>query len=643
MKTLGSYCRSVSGNFLVYAYCLTILATLSFSAQAAGRKSVVYLSPLPDSRHLSPNTNIIIRTIGTLDSSIIQDSSFISLRGSESGEHSWRCALSDDERTIVFTPTRPFTQGERVTVQTIRQFRTREGFTIGPFSFEFEIGFQPPVSQLLTQQDVDYPVDAPSAVRSEKANYRPLSTSFAQSDSMPKDFPLPFITHLERSSSGKIFLGTFKSGRAGAHQEFITYIPSDEEYVMILDSKGIPMRWKKTASENMGFTLQPNGHFTYYDASLKYFVELDSSLNVVTNYQCGNGYTTDLHELRILGNGHALLMGNDPEIVDMSKIVQGGNSNATVWGMVIQELDQEKNVIFQWRSFDHFLVTDATHEDLTSANIDYVHANALELDSDGNILLSSRHLDEITKIDRTTGDIIWRWGGKNNQFQFVNDTLHFSHQHSIRRTVTGTYILFDNGNFRPVEFSRGVEYVLDEQEKTATLIWQYRHTPDIFAVAMGSIERLPDGNTLLGWGTAAPAFTEVHPDGSIALEAQLPDSILSYRAWCYDWPQSASTLIKESSQTPTSFSLEQNYPNPFNPTTMIRYSIPEASEVTISVHDVVGRKVATLVNQIKAVGEYSVLFKATRLPSGTYIVRLRARSISNNKISFVSRKILLLK
>lgn len=90
-----------------------------------------------------------------------------------------------------------------------------------------------------------------------------------------------------------------------------------------------------------------------------------------------------------------------------------------LWDAIIQELDQSKNVVFQWRSWDHFRITDATHEDLTAALVDYVHANALEVDNDGNILLSSRHLDEITKIDRQTGNIIWRldggtWPGREN-------------------------------------------------------------------------------------------------------------------------------------------------------------------------------------------------------------------------------------
>lgn len=92
----------------------------------------------------------------------------------------------------------------------------------------------------------------------------------------------------------------------------------------------------------------------------------------------------------------------------MDTIVQGGDSATVVTGNIIQGLDQNKNVIFQWRSWDHFQITDATPDiDLTAHTIDYVHCIAVELDDDGNILISSRHINEITKINIQTGDIIW--------------------------------------------------------------------------------------------------------------------------------------------------------------------------------------------------------------------------------------------
>ena len=80
--------------------------------------------------------------------------------------------------------------------------------------------------------------------------------------------------------------------------------------------------------------------------------------------------------------------------------------------------------------------TNVSH--LTAPVVDYVHGNSMEQDVDGNILISARHLNEITKIDRQTGDIVWRMGGRHNEFTLIGDTEFFTRQHSARRTPTGT-------------------------------------------------------------------------------------------------------------------------------------------------------------------------------------------------------------
>lgn len=82
---------------------------------------------------------------------------------------------------------------------------------------------------------------------------------------------------------------------------------------------------------------------------------------------------------------------------------------------------------------------------------------------------------------------------------------------------------------------------------------------------------------------------------------------------------------------PSTIRLEQNYPNPFNPTTKISYSIPQSSNVTLKVNNVLGSEVATLVNEEKAAGRYKVEFDATALPSGIYFYQLQAGDYTNTK------------
>jgi hypothetical protein len=79
-----------------------------------------------------------------------------------------------------------------------------------------------------------------------------------------------------------------------------------------------------------------------------------------------------------------------------------------------------------------------------------------------------------------------------------------------------------------------------------------------------------------------------------------------------------------SDALPETFALYQNYPNPFNPSTTIIFSIPEQSKVALIVYDILGRKVATLVDGQLSVGKYSTLFDASHLTSGVYIYQLRA-------------------
>jgi hypothetical protein len=88
---------------------------------------------------------------------------------------------------------------------------------------------------------------------------------------------------------------------------------------------------------------------------------------------------------------------------------------------------------------------------------------------------------------------------------------------------------------------------------------------------------------------------------------------------------------------PASYSLLQNYPNPFNPTTKIEYTLPQQSRVRLSIYNVLGQEVATLVNGEQTAGYKSATFDASALPSGVYIYRITAGTFN------AARKLLLIK
>ena len=83
--------------------------------------------------------------------------------------------------------------------------------------------------------------------------------------------------------------------------------------------------------------------------------------------------------------------------------------------------------------------------------------------------------------------------------------------------------------------------------------------------------------------------------------------------------------------SPSTFSLEQNYPNPFNPSTKIKYSVTQSSNVVLKIYDVLGNEVATLVNEEKPAGSYEVEFNPSSLTSGVYFYKLQAGSFVDTK------------
>ncbi len=303
------------------------------------------------------------------------------------------------------------------------------------------------------------------------------------------------------------------------------------------------------------FKEQPDGTLSYFSQKDSTFYVLDSHYKLVRSYRAGDGYTADLHDLQILPDGNALLMAYDAETVDMSQVVPTGKKDATVTGLVIQELDPSGNVLFEWRSWDHFAFADSTAT-LTDDKIDLVHGNALALSADGNLLLSSRNLSEITKIDLHTGDIIWRLGGKASMFQFVNG-VPFAFQHDVRELPNGDITVFDNqGTTVDPAASHAIEYQLDTSAKTATAVWDFVHTPPVFATFMGNNQRLPSGDRFLSWGAPSTklnfkydTITEVSADNKVLFDLTFDQPYVSYRAFRFPWQGSPDTQPALAFQT----------------------------------------------------------------------------------------------
>ena len=126
-----------------------------------------------------------------------------------------------------------------------------------------------------------------------------------------------------------------------------------------------------------------------------------------------------------------------------------------------------------------------------------------------------------------------------NDFTFIDDPLFGpNRQHDARRLPNGNIMIFDNGDQRDIPLTRVVEYQLDEEEMTATLVWSYTHPNGYVSLNQGCAQRLNNNNTLINWGGVSghgQIITEVDYDRNRVLELEYPVSTASYKVRKSDW------------------------------------------------------------------------------------------------------------
>lgn len=508
--------------FFLLLLCMTV-------AEAAAQW--IYTNPPSSSRYRNPETSILLKSREQLSPVVRANTDLIQVTGSKSGIYQFTLHLSVDERSIIITPVRKFDYDEEIMISISEGVTDAGGIPLPSLSFSF-----------YTSKMNAY--THPSAMNDNFSygSYNKEQSSDGRNEKEPGDSPPSFTMTVDSSLA-------FDGAAFFASKYNLT--PQNDKLICILNNDSTFSLSKNVVEDGADFKINKNGYLSYYSPPDNKFYLLDSNYYLLDSFACKNGYETELdnHEFLIFPDGNKYFLISHKEIVDMSQVVAGGSSHALVEFPVIQQQDAAGNVVFEWASWDHFNITDATFDvPLTAATIDPFHTNAIELDTDGNLLISSRYMDEITKIDHTTGNILWRMGGENNQFTFVNDPLtpHFSHQHDIRRLPNGNITLFDNGNLRFPQISYAKEYELDEVNKIATLVWNYKHplvnNKEVFGLAAGNTQRLANGNTLVNYGLLSnfnvglPSATEVTPAGEIAWEIRFTENeTFSYRMFKFNW------------------------------------------------------------------------------------------------------------
>jgi hypothetical protein len=265
------------------------------------------------------------------------------------------------------------------------------------------------------------------------------------------------------------------------------------------------------------------------------YVIFDSSYREVRRVKAGNGYPGDLHEFSITPQDTALLTAYTETRADLSPI--GGPRDAPVWDGVAQEIDLETGeVLFEWRSLDHVGVDESYRpppED-PEEPLDYFHINSIEVEPDGNFLIDAKGTYAVYKVDRASGEVLWRLGGKRSDFEMGEGTRTVS-QHAARRQEDGTITIFDNGAPPKLhDQSRGIVVELDEDAMRATLVREYTHPEKPLATSQGNMQVLSNGNVFIGWGTA-PHSSEYGRDGELLCDLQFSGESQSYRAFRQVW------------------------------------------------------------------------------------------------------------
>jgi hypothetical protein len=499
----------------------------------------MYLSPLPAAEYTSPQTRfVLVRFQNISPTAITNLSTFIHVTGAVSGVHAGSTKITMDRRTVSFQTSTDFTPNELVTVSLAPGVPVATGGPIAPYQYQFVVAGHlpgsaaPPVVVSVPPPELSQ-TDAPPTLTTKDLNAASVGVAGIMSNgvSVPSDFPWISITTNNNPDQDPIFI----DNRGGGGDPFN----------VIFNNDGTPIWYSRYPDERRDMKVQHNGVMTMLarDGG-NHYNGFNTHYEQITNYWAVNGYGVDEHELQVLADGTYLLVALGTETVDMSRYVAGGNTAASVSEQVIQEFTPAGELIFQWRAWDHYDVRDqAAFINILSSSFDFTHMNAIDIDTDGHILLSSRNTSEVTKINRDTGEIIWRLGGVHNQFTYVNDPLNGTrNQHAVRMVTTNDYTMFDNGNLHSPSMSRGVEYVLDTTNMTATLVWQYPNppTPSIYSFYMGDVQRLPNGNTLIDWAVGPlPKLTEVRPDGTKAYEMNWVAQWEAYRTWRCPWKGSA--------------------------------------------------------------------------------------------------------
>jgi hypothetical protein len=289
-------------------------------------------------------------------------------------------------------------------------------------------------------------------------------------------------------------------------------------YGLAIDNSGRVVWYRRFPNgPGLNFQPQPNGRYAARPPAAAgetaSWVEIAVGGEITRMLACAHGYPPRMHDMIAEPDGSYWLLCDETRTMDLS--AQGESPHARVLGTNVQHHAANGDSLFEWSPFDHFDVDVSVLQtaDRTMPVINWTHGNALDVDKEGNLLVSFRNLSEVTKIDARTGAVMWRMGGRNNQLTFDDVTAPaFVGQHGLRATGAGQLMLLDNlGD--PLG-SRAERYEVDDVRHVAHLSGSFAAPPGLIGLIGGSTQSLPDGHTLVSFGNGN-AVQEYDTQGNV--------------------------------------------------------------------------------------------------------------------------------
>ena len=503
------------------AACLAVTST----ACAQTTSAPIGAFPIPGTISASPETQISLRgapaaSLGT-----------VTVKGSRSGEHAGTLRAHSDGNGASFVLSEPLRGGETVTVNTDLNIA---GARNGDYTFKtvsrpgrgLGSGTGTPNIELLQELTGQVGTAPRGAVR----GYR------SRPDLRPPEIE---VRTSRATGAGYLFIAPKKV--FGARER-----PGLQSGPMIVDGKGEPVWFAPNDRGNVtDFRVQElDGRpvLTWWQGRAvlgtgEGVVQVvDSSYRPVTTIHGGNGYLLDLHEATITPRGTLLSIVYNP--VRRSLRDLGGPRVARVIDSVVQEIDIATGlVMFEWHSLGTIGLKESYGRVPGGGDplFDYVHANSVSETPDGDLLVSGREVWAGYKLDRLTGKLEERIGGKRSSYRMVGNA-QFAWQHDMHLLPDGVLRIFDNEAAPRVrDQSRALFLTLDDSRMRATVTRAERHEPNpLRSGTQGNVQALDDGGIFVGWGSQG-YFTQFDGAGNVLFDARIARGQDTYRAYRFPW------------------------------------------------------------------------------------------------------------